>query len=192
MIIEDLIGPSVGVSIREVQLIKTECSQFLQESAGMPLFKLLPSTHYNFNKVKVRLQKRKDSVSDVFERAFGSTFVNLRQRAIFTYPSPPPQKENTEPFYVFPINGYKYLYSKEVTNSSNDYERVVDTLFEQFEDQQQASEIVTDLLKYTYLSTSLYEGMASDSEIILYGIPFYYAVRASSCRGYESLLNMAK
>jgi hypothetical protein len=192
MIIEDLIGSSAGLGVREVQTIKAECSQFLKESAGLPLLRSLPQTYYNFHKVKVRLQKRRDSVTDVFERAFGSTFVNLRQRAIFTYPRTPELTENTEPFYVFPINGYKFLYSKEVTNSSSDYKRVVDTLFQQFEDQQQASDIVTELLKYTYSSTSLHEGIVSDSEIILYGIPFYYAVRASACQGYGPLLNMAK
>lgn len=192
MIIEDLIGSSVGIGVREVQTIKAECSQFLKESAGLPLLKALPTTYFNFHKVKVRLQKRRDSVTDVFERAFGETFVNLRQRAIFTYPSSPELTEQTELFYVFPINGYKFLYSKEVTNSSNDYRRVVDTLFEQFEDQQQASDIITDLLKYTYCSTSLHEGIVSNSEIIVYGIPFYYAVRASSCQGYTPLLGMSK
>lgn len=192
MIIEDLIGSSVGIGVKEVQTIKADCSQFLKESAGLPLLKALPTAYFNFHKVKVRLQKRKDSVNEVFERAFGSTFVNLRQRAIFTYPAAPAITETTEPFYVFPVNGYKYLYSKEVTNSSNDYKRVVDTLFEQFEDQQQASDIVTDLLKYTYSATSLHEGIVSNSEIILYGIPFYYAVRASACQGYTSLLSMAR
>jgi hypothetical protein len=192
MLIEDLIGRSVGVGVQEVQAIKTHCSQFLTESARLPLVKTLPTTYYNFHKVKIRLQKRKDEVSDVFERAFGEQFSNLRQRAVFAYPNLPPVTEGTDLFYVFPVNGYKFLYSKEVTNSSNDYKRVIDTLFEQFEDPSTASDIVTDLLKYTYSSTLLHEGIVSDSEIILYGIPFYYAVRTSACQDYNSLLAMAK
>lgn len=192
MLIEDLIGSSPGLGIREVHTIKAECSQFLQETAGAPLLKALPLGYDNFHKVKVRLQKRRDSVTDVFERAFGAEFSNLRQRAVFAYPSPPQLSEQTDAFYVFPVNGYKYLYSKEVTNSSSDYCRVVDTLFEQFDDESQASEIVADLLKYTYAATNLREGIEADAEIILYGIPYYYAVKVSACQDYASLLAMAK
>lgn len=192
MLIEDLIGQSVGVGVQEIQAIRTNCSQFLAESASMPLYKSLPSTYYNFHKVKVRLQKRKDEVSDVFEQAFGQNFANFRQRAVFAYPNAPQVTEGTDSFYIFPVNGYKFLYSKEVTNSSNDYKTVIDTLFEQFEDQTQASDIVTDLLKYTYSSVNLREGIACDSEIIVYGIPFYYAVRTTACEDYHSLLAMAK
>lgn len=185
MLIEDLIGTDVGVGIQEVQTIKRECSQFLTESAGFPLLKALPTTYFNFHKVKVRLQKRKDEVTDVFERAFGSEFVNLRQRAVFAYAAEPMLTEETDKFYVFPVNGYKFLYSKEVTNSGHDYKTVIDTLVEQFEDPAEASNIVTELLKYTYSSDSLLEGMRADSEIILYGIPYYYAIRANRSFDYD-------
>jgi hypothetical protein len=192
MLIEDLIGSSLGLGIREVQMIKAECSQFINETGGLPLLKSLPLTYTNFHKVKVRLQKRRDSVTDIFERAFGADFSNLRQRAVFAYPLAPTLIEQNDTFYVFPVNGYKYLYSKEVTNSSSDYRRVVDTLFEQFDDETQASEVVADLLKYTYTSTNLREGIEAEAEIILYGIPYYYAVRVSACQDYRSLLTMAK
>jgi hypothetical protein len=192
MLIEDLIGSSLGLGIREVQTIKAECSQFLSETVGLPLIKALPIAYANFHKVKVRLQKRRDSVTDVFERAFGAEFSNLRQRAVFAYPTVPLLSEQNDAFYVFPVNGYKYLYSKEVTNSSSDYRRVVDTLFEQFDDEAQASEVVADLLKYTYASANLREGIEAEAEIILYSIPYYYAVRVSACQDYPSLLAMAK
>lgn len=192
MLIEDLIGSSVGLGIREVQQIRLECSQFLHEAAAMPLLKALPSTYNNCHKVKVRLQKRRDQVTDVFERAFGGDFVNLRQRAVFAYPSPPSVTEGSDLFYVFPVNGFKYLYSKEVQNSSSDYRRVIDTLVEQFDDTTRASEVVADLLKYTYSSNALREGIDAGSEIILYGIPYYYAIRTSACSDYQSLLAMAK
>lgn len=192
MLIEDLIGQGVGVGVQEVQMIKHHCSQFLGESAGLPLFKNLPTTYNNFHKVKVRLQKRKDDVTDVFERAFGNEFSNLRQRAVLAYPSATPATKDLTPFYIFPVNGYKYLYSKEVVNSSTDYRRVIDTLFEQMDDVSSASELVSDLLKFTYTSTMLHEGVVSGSEIILYSIPFYYAVRVSACQDYPSLLSMVK
>jgi hypothetical protein len=184
MLIEDLIGTNVGVGIQEIQTIKRECSQFLTEAAGSPLLKALPETYFNFHKVKVRLQKRHDQVSEVFERAFGSEFANLRQRAVFSYPVKPHIHEGSDLFYVFPINGYKYLYSKEVSNSGTEYQHVIDTMCEQFDDPSQASDLVSDLLKYTYVSDNLREGIAADSEIILYGIPYYYAIRVNACREY--------
>lgn len=192
MLIEDLIGPSVGLGIREVQHIRTECSQFLEETSARPLLKSLPSSYSNCHRVKVRLQKRRDQVTDVFERAFGRDFTNLRQRAVFAYPTPPLVEEGFDLFYVFPVNGFKYLYSKEVQNSSNEYRSVISTLVEQFDDTASAAEIVADLLKYTYCSDALLEGIESGSEIILYGIPYYYAVRTSACADYQSLLSMAK
>lgn len=192
MLIEDLIGSSVGLGIREAQIIKAECSQFLRESEGHPLYKTLPSTHVNFNKIKVRLQKRRDHVSDVFERAFGSEFANIRQRSIFAYPTGPVLAENTDQYYVFPANGYRFLYSKEVTNSSSDYRHVVDTLFEQFDDTTQASIVIADLLKFTYSSSNLLEGLSANSEVILYGIPYYYAIKTSACADYSALLSMAR
>jgi len=189
MLFEDIIGtPSFGT--RESSLIKAECSQFLKESAGLPLLKPLPSTYLPFQKVKVRQQKRNDVVGEIFNEAFREKFTNLRQRAVFTYTQPPLVESQQELFYVFPINGYHFLYSKEVTNSSHDYRRVVDTLFEHFGDSLKASEVVTDMLKYTYSSTNLREGIESHAEVILYGIPYYYAVKATAVNGYTSLFDV--
>lgn len=192
MIIEDLIGPSVGVGIREVEILNRECSTFLQESNGQPLMKLLPATCFNFQKVKVRLQKKRDRVTDVFERAFGEQFPKLRQRAVFTYPNVIPESAGQDLFYVFPINGYKYMYSKEVTNSSADYQRVIDTLVEQLDDTSEATDIASGLLKYSYSNASLQEAFSSRSEVILYSIPYYYAVRVNACSSYESLLGITR
>lgn len=189
MLIEDIFGSPANLGSRELGIIKTECSQFLKESAGLPLLKPLPSTYHPFQKVKVRLQKRTDTVAEAFNKAFEERFNKLRQRAVFAYATAPQLNENQEPYYVFPINGFNYLYSKEVTNSTYDYKRVVDTLFEQFDDSTKASEIVTDLLKYTYASTNLAEGISASSEVILYGIPYYYAVKVTAVNGYVDLID---
>ncbi len=179
MLIEDLLGKASSLGTREIQKIRTECSQFLQQSGQLPVYKPLPTTYNDFHKVKVRFHKKQTAVVEAFNKAF-TDYYNMRQRAIFAYGQCPSLSEGTEPFYVFPINGFKFLYSKEVKNSSADYQHVIDTLFEQFEDNTRAIEIVRDLLKYTYLRENLYEGIMSDSEIIFYGVPFYYAVRESA------------
>lgn len=188
MLIEDLIGNTNGLSSQVLHAITTDCSQFISESDGLPLFKNLPTSYANFQRVKVRRQKRKDSVAEAYDKAFADQYSNLRQRAIFAYSSECPVTEDLEPFYVLPTNGFSYLYSKEVTNSSSDYKRVIDTLFEQFDDASTATDIVIDLLKYTYSTVNLVEGITADAEIILYGISHYYAVRVAAVPNYTKLV----
>lgn len=189
MLVEDLLGKSHSIGTRDVQTLRSECSTFIRESGGLPLYRNLPVTYADFQKVKVRQQKRKDVVTEVFDKAFGSSFYNLRQRAIFAYPEMPVQDDlTTEPFYVLPINNFKFLYSKEVNNSSTNYQEVINALVEQFIDNNEAVEIVTDLLRYTYVKYNLLEGITSNSEIILYGIPYFYAVRVSAVSAYNKLL----
>lgn len=178
MLVRDILEHNTAENIIG-QLLEVDCSVFLRESRGLPLYRSLPSSYDDFHRVKVRLQKRKDGVSEVFERAFGQDFSNLRQRAVFASSVKPVVEENVEPFYVFPIDGYKFLYSKEVTNSNNDYRSVIDKLVSELGNLNEATDIVTDLLKYTYATSNLYEGMAAGSEVIFYSIPYYYAVRAS-------------
>lgn len=191
MLIEHLLNRRhlAHLGCQDLKAVSTNCSQFLSESKGLPLFKLLPTTYGDFHKVKVRLHKKYDIVTEAYDRAFGDQCANIRQRAVFAYGSQLTITENNEPFYVFPVDGYRFMYSREVRNSNNDYKRVIDTLFEQFENPTKASEIVTDLLKYTYSTIHLNEGIASQSEIIVYGIPYYYAIKVSAVQDYQTLLN---
>jgi hypothetical protein len=188
MLVQELLGETVEFGSRELTTLRTTCSHFLRESAGLPLYKLLPKTYGDFHRVKVRQKRVDDKVSEAFNRAFGSQFHNLRQRAVFASGQQPHLTETTEPFYVFPVDGYKFLYSREVQNSSSDYKQVIDSLFEQFHDDDKTIEIVTDVLKYTYVRENLAEGIMSDSEIIFYGIPCYYAVRVAAVPPYGKLL----
>jgi len=188
MLIEDLISKDVGIGAREIQTIKQECSQFLSEAGNIPLLKFLPHEYNNFNRVKVRLQKRTDYVSAIFERAFGSQFSNLRQRAVFAYPTLPPAVAGCDSFYVFPINGYKYLFSKEVSDSNASYRGIVEAVARNMP-LDQTSDIVSDLLKYTYTSVGLTEGIEAGAEIILYNIPCYYAIRTSVKTPYTTFLS---
>lgn len=185
MLIEDVLGKSSQLGIREVQLIQEMCPQYLKESAGLPLFKLLPASRDSFCKVKVRLQKHKDTINEAFDKAFGNQFLNLRQRAIFANPSIPTLTEDVESYYVFPVDGYRFLYNTVVSNSGQEYQAVMDTLVESLVDESQANEIVIDILKRTYSTEQLHEGIQSDSEIIFYGIPHYYAVRTAVVHNYH-------
>jgi hypothetical protein len=122
----------------------------------------------------------------VFNEAFSQVY-NLRQRAVITHASPI-IGDQQEPFYVFPINGYKFLYSKEVKDSASDYNHVIDTVFERFASMDHAAEIVTDVVKASYTDTNLLEGLRAGAEIILYNIPYFYAVKQSVYPDYKTLL----
>lgn len=196
MRVDDLIQPN---DAREELLILTErCSEFLEESCGKPLLKNLPSEYGDFHKVKVRFRKslKEDSndFTDTFNEAFEEELHNLRQRAVFANGEVSFEAADTndlEPFYIFPIDGYRFMYSKEVENSSEDYQIVFDAIFEQF-GSDKGNEVITDLLKFTYTSAKLEEGIDSGSEIIIYNVPYFYAIRTSTVENYNSLLNLLK
>jgi len=194
MRVDDLIQSD---DLREELLILLErCSEFLEESGGQPLLKNLPSEYGDFHKVKVRLRKsHKEDTSDfmdTFNEAFEDQLHNLRQRAVFangpvSFESA--DSDELEPFYIFPIDGFQYMYSKEVEDSSEDYKAVFDAIFEQF-GSDKGNEVITDLLKFTYTSARLDEGIESGSEIIIYNIPYFYAIRASTVDDYSTLLTI--
>ena len=188
MLVDDLLN-SQSLYTLPLQQIKSECSRFISESKELAIYKALPTTYSDIHKVKVRFKKKADLVSAAFNHAFLHETHKISQRAVFAQSI---LYDNTstdlDMFYIFPINNYKFLYSKEVTNSSSDYKQVVDTIFESFDDVEHATEIITDLLKFSYSSTNLREGITAGSEIIFYGIPYYYAVRASVFPNYTQII----
>ncbi len=176
---------------KEIQVLRASCTQFIKESQGQPLFKNLSTEYGDFHKIKVRKRKGESGdFTETFNEAFEAKHPGLRQRAIFANgPSSfqPTFTEGMEPFYVLPIDGYKFMYSREVENSGQEYKQVFDTLFEEF-GEEKGNEVLTDLLRFTYTSSNLSEGIASGSELIIYGIPYFYAVRAESTE-YSELLS---
>lgn len=188
MLVDDLLNSQPTHTLRLHQ-VKSECSQFISEAHGLAIHKALPKSYSDIHKVKVRFKKKADLVSAAFNHAFLHETHKISQRAVFAQSD---LIEHTSPdldiFYVFPINNYKFLYSKEVTNSSSDYKQVVDTIFESFDDVEYATGIITDLLKFSYSSQNLNEGITAGSEIIFYGIPYYYAVRASTFPDYTQII----
>lgn len=198
MRISDILQPSqelYQISQYERDLL-TSCNQFIAESHGHPLIKNLSPNYDNFAKVKVRFHGRQDVFIETFNAAFEHmcNVSNLHQRAIFANGEKSfVMKEDAEPFYIFPINGYKFMYSKEVVNSNTEYKHTFDELLEQFdENDTRATDIITELLQYTYVSQDLYEGIVGGSEVILYNVPFYYAIKQTAVDDYDSLLSIIR
>lgn len=190
MRVSDIFTENNQNQMPNVQVLSLECSQFVAESGKLPLTKNLPTNYKDLQKVKVRFRKRQEDFDATFNKAFESNVSNLVQRAIFAYGSHDPNLiEDTEPFYIFPKNGYQYFYSQDVKSSNKEYQTAFDLFLEKFGDEEHAADIFSELLKYNYVSTNLKEGLAHEKEIILYRIPYYYAVR-SSLVNYDDLLTL--
>jgi hypothetical protein len=157
--------------------LNKECPQFLQESHRKPLLKSLPIHNDGFRKVKVRKKNINAQFVDVFNSVFAD-HDDLFQRAIFASSIELPSDEKTEPFYIFPIDGYKFMYAENVISTSDVYREMFDTLIGNLKNEA-SIEIFSDILRFNYKRDSLVEGIEAGAEIIIYGIPYYYAVRKS-------------
>ena len=172
--------------------IGESCHQFFSEAGGFPMVKLLPRTYQDFQKVKIRKRKHVSSFANSFNEAFNHEMHQLRERSLFAngeiYLENKAIVDNTlEPFYVFPIDGYDYIYNKEVTNSSKNYSEVFNEIFNQL-GESSADKVFAELMKFSYTSENLQEGLETGAEIIVYGIPYYYSIRRSAINDYNNLL----
>lgn len=181
MKVDDLIRESM--EMEELKIIRERCSQFLEESKGLVLFKNLPSDYANFQKVKVRKRKDCNLHDKTFNEVFADETQHIKQRALFANGiasfQESTEEEDLEPFYVFPVDGYSYMYSMEIENSTTDYKQVFDLLLEEF-GEKKGKEVISDLLRFNYTSDDLAEGIEKGCEIILYNIPYYYCIKISS------------
>lgn len=181
MRVHDLLNNSTNDLIRLVK----QCSQFIEEAGDHFLLKNLPDQYTDVHKVKVR--KRKTQTFDnTFNEAFNYHY-KLRQRSIFANGQQSFVKEGSknDTFYIFPIDGYKFMYCNEVQNSTVEYQQVFSSIVDGF-GPDKGNEVISEMLKFTYIHDKLDEGISNGSEIIFYNIPYYYAVRADM--EYDSLL----
>lgn len=177
-------------SLVNYEVLSERCSDFILESSGNCLLKNLPKTYSNIHKIKARKRNINGEFASTLNEAFETYFNDIAQRAIFSNGQSSFQiSENPdlEPFYIFPIDGYKYMYSPEVMNSSADYKDVLDVMFEQF-GTDKGKNIVTEVIKFAYEHKNLSEGIIKGSEIIIYDIPYYYGVKCSSISNYQDLI----
>ena len=183
MRIHDLLNKSVD----DFNTILHECSQFIEETEGQFVAKNLPKSYGDVHKVKVRKRK-----TQAFDQTFNEAFDyhELRQRSIIGNGGASFVAEHntaTDPFFIFPTDGYKYIYCREVANSTDAYKPVFDQIFEGF-GTDRGTNVITDMLKITYTHEHLVEGIAGGAEIIFYNIPYYYAVRADIVQEYSDLM----
>lgn len=172
--------------------IVKECSDFLKESQGSPLIKFLPKNGSDIRKIKVRKNKSETPFDKAFNTVF-SDHANLRKRCVFTngasYFKNSEPSGDMSPFYIFPIDGFKFMYSPNVIDSSAQYQESFNW-FNHILSKCKATETFSDVLKYDYKSNDLLEGIKLGCEIILYGFPYYYAIRKQSIKSYSTLFSL--
>lgn len=165
-------------------VITKHCNLFLTEAGSLPLYKNIQSTQ-DFCRIKVRQQRKNGILNDAFNYAFAHQYTNIRQRAVLC--TSLIEQQSSDQYYIFPVNGFKYLYNKDINDSESCYEDSIATIFEQLSNSTSALDIVSDLLKSSYTSINLQEGQAAGSEIILYNLPAFYAVKCSVHPKYTEL-----
>lgn len=162
-----------------------ECAEFLLESRGKPLLKNLPRFREGFTKIKVRHQRNIDPFLETFNAAFANEKTKLMHRAIIAQGESsfvPSDDPKLEPFYIFPIDGFKYMYNPNAATAM-EYKETFDKLHSNVGNS--APDILQMLLKHDYVFDKLEEGISSGSEIIFYGIPYYFALRKSIVDDYK-------
>jgi hypothetical protein len=173
-LLEILRGPSPHAE--QLFLLKNNCSRFIKESKGLPIFKQLPATSEAVSRIKVR--HKANPINQFFAESIlrgtsgGKTIIESKS-------TPYPDRHN---FWMFPTNGYSYLYSPQVQN----YRQCIETAQAQTSD----PDLIRELVQSMHISSNLAEGIELGTEILWYGISSYYAVDCSCFMDYNELLSL--
>ena len=163
----------VSPKLREISI---NCQQFIEESNGKPLVKWFSVDYPDVHRVKMRKRKQGTAFDSAFNEAFYEQYPSLRQRSIIVNETPATGKE---PFFVFPSDGFKFMYSPTITNSTNQYGSTFTDIRKSLSEET-GKEIFQDILTYAYMSDSLETAIVESSEIIVYNIPYFYVVRCNT------------
>ena len=140
-----------------------------------------------------RVRVRKKKTMTPFDEAFNNVFIdhpNVRQRCIFANGSHAQSDDNKlEAFYIFPLDGFKFLYSTTVSNSADQYRAAFDNLCDVM-GEEKAKETFGDVVSYDYKSDDLFSGLLCGCEIIIFGCPAFYAIHRDSVKSYSTLFSL--
>lgn len=167
-----------------IPTISKECRQFLHESQGKHLIKMLPKGGEAFRRVKVRKKDWNSNFISSFNNAFNS-YKDLMQRSVLAS-NQPEQIEGREEFYIFPIDGYRFFYSPAVENTKNHYESLFNKLSECVKER--SADIFVDVLKNQYVTDNIEIALSNNYELIIYDIPYYFALRKSLVDDYKTMI----
>lgn len=171
--------------------ILQECSDFLKMSQGQPLLKPLPADGPDTRKVKVRKKKTISEVAAIFNEVFSEP-TDLYQRCILANGSSTSieTKPTHDMFFIFPVNGFKFMYSPNVGYMEYEYgERLAE--LRKATNLEEGKKLLQDVLEFEYVQNeNLLNAIQSGDEIIIYGVPYFYAIRESSVENYSTLFSL--
>lgn len=173
--------------------IANECSEFIEQCNGLPALKTLRCNGEFVRRVKVRKKNNsKDEFIHNFNNAFDGMYNNLHGRSIFCNGTHLEPTANEELFYVLPINGFKYLFNPNV-----DYHREYQDIYNKMSNMmthEECEKIFVDIIHYSYKESNvpLYEALLSEKEIIIYNVPYYYAVKVEKFPNYSTFMHEIK
>jgi hypothetical protein len=146
-------------------ILKEECSEFFELSNNLPLFRVLNKKALGLERVKIRHKKiQQNPTIKALDVVFGHT--DICARTLFAYGKPPENGKHL--YYVFPKNGFKYIYPVKAPNLSKVVEISNDII-----NDENLSEI---FVKYSYSDKNLLNGIIAGSEIMIYNISDFYAI----------------
>lgn len=179
---------------QQYTLMRHMCSDFISNTV-YPLYKTLRVTNSVVSRIKVRQHRRRNTVTDMFNEALSKRYYcpNIHQRSVFVSGSFPRCGDtDKEPFYVFPINGFKYLYNELVEDVGEHFNNTFHDLFNALHSEHRARNIIKELMLHTYKSDNLNEGISNGSEVVIYNIPYYFAIKVSVFPRYNELIDLLK
>lgn len=163
--------------------ILKDCKVFLRQTTR-PLYKILPSSGEGFRRIKMRKKSKHAFMAEkYFDVAFNSQYKDLRLRSMVAHTTLPDViEEGLEPFYVFPVDGFKVLYNKNTPEYSKYMKEldIVDTCI--------APVVLPTLFESCY-SDDMSEAFESNSDIVIFDISCYYAIRISLVENYQDFIH---
>ena len=172
-----------------MQQIADGCTQFIQECSAPLLKQLTIANDQMVNRIKVRHRTTKHPVESVMNLALSEQCFskNVVSRGVFVRPN---MLRETGTYYVFIPDGYKFMFSPEVTESTKQYQDTFHVIYENF-DEPEAEQIVKDMFQRTYCQENLSEAINKGSEIMFYGIQHFFAVPSWRYQ-YDDLIQQIK
>jgi len=155
--------------------IKLDCQEFLEDSQDKPLIKWCSSAWPDVHRIKVRKRKHVDLFTEQFNSAFADVYPSILNRSVIINEFK--NNDDDDQFYIFPIDGFKFMYCSEINNSKVQLSPVLDEIMAGMDDE--GSGVIQDMLHVTYQEDNITEAIVDNVEIIIYNIPVFYAVRSN-------------
>lgn len=86
---------------------------------------------------------------------------------------------------MFPINGFRILYNQQI----DDYNSYIKNLEGILHNTNSMEHLLKSLFEYAYVEGDILEAVKSGSDILVYDIPYYYAVRKSLVQSYDNFIS---